>query len=277
MVNLFAALSALSYGIANFSGGAATRKSDVSAVMVWSQTVGILAGLGLVSLMRGAGPTWAAWLWGMASGISGGAGLMFFYQGLARGLTSIVSPCAAITGAAVPVLFGVIFGERPEILTWLGVALAVPAVLLLSVGRDDSDGRVLSSLRMGLMAGLGFGGFFILISRSGGESGLWPVIAARSASIPMLLTAGLLRRRPLRLRRGSRRAAAAAGIMDIAANLFFILATGSGVLITPSIIVGLHPAPTVLLQRIIFREKLGRRRTAGVIAALAGIVLIGMD
>ena len=98
------------------------------------------------------------------------------------------------------------------------------------------------------MAGLGFGGFFILISRSGGESGLWPIIAARSA-----------------------------GIMDIAANLFFILAAGSGGLITPSIIVGLHPAPTVLLQRIIFREKLGRLRTAGVIAALAGIVLIGMD
>ena len=65
--------------------------------------------------------------------------------------------------------------------------------------------------------------------------------------------------------------------MDIAANLFFILAAGSGVLITPSIVVGLHPAPTVMLQRIIFREKLGRLRTAGVIAALAGIVLIGMD
>ena len=276
MANIFASLTALSYGIANFSGGVATRKSDVLAVMVWSQLVGVLVGLAVVPLVSDVMPTTEAWLWGMASGLSGGVGLMFFYQGLAAGFASIVSPVAAITGAAVPVLFGLIVGERPEPITWLGVAISIPAILLLSSRQNDSAGRVSISLRMGFLAGLGFGGFFILISRGSGESGLWPLIAARSASIPMLLTVALVRRRPLHLQKGSRAGAATAGIMDMVANLFFILATRFGILISASIIAGLHPAPTVLLQRIIFHEKLGRLRIAGVILALAGITLIGI-
>ena len=276
MVNLFAALTALSYGAADFTGGLAARKTSVLSVTVWSQAVGILTALAVLPLVGGARISLESWLWGMAAGLSGAAGLSFIYRGLAEGPAAVVSPSAALTGAALPVLFGFIIGERPGLLTWVGVLLAVPAILLLSIERGDSRGRVSAALRMGVIAGLGFGGFFVLISRSGDDSGLWPLVAARSAGVPMLLGISLARRQSLVLNKGSRAAAMGTGVMDMAANVFFLLAVRGGMLITASVIAALYPAPTVLLQRIVFGEKLNAARITGLVLALTGIALIGV-
>ncbi|MCK5736383.1 MAG: hypothetical protein KAH21_07890, partial [Spirochaetaceae bacterium] len=82
---IFAALSALSYGIADFTGGLASRKSPVSAVAAWSQAVGIFIALIAIPLLGGSAPSLQTWLWGAAAGVSGAAGLSFLYQGLAEG------------------------------------------------------------------------------------------------------------------------------------------------------------------------------------------------
>ena len=103
---------------------------------------------------------------------------------LATGLASVVSPTAAVTGAALPVLVGIALGERPEALTWLGVLIAIPAILLLSFERGEGRGQAVKSLRTGFIAGLGFGGFFILLARTGESSGLWPLLAARLNLLP---------------------------------------------------------------------------------------------
>ena len=276
MVVLFAALSALTYGIADFTGGLASRRSPVSAVVAWSQGIGIPVALAAAWLLGGEPPGLNSWLWGMAAGLSGAAGLGFLYQGLATGLASVVSPTAAVTGAAFPVLIGVLLGERPEMITWAGVALTIPAILMLSAERGDARGESLKSLRTGLIAGLGFGGFFILLSRTGDDSGIWPLVAARSASVPALVAVTLARRQSFVLRTGSRRAAMGAGILDMAANIFYLLAARSGMLITAAVITALYPAPTVLLQRMVFKESLGFRKIAGLILAVAGIALIGL-
>jgi len=273
---IFAAISALSYGIADFSGGLASRKSPVSAVVAWSQAVGILIALIAVPFISGPSPSLQTWLWGAAAGLSGAAGLSFLYQGLAEGRAVIVSPTAALTGAALPVLFGVLTGERPDPITWSGVAIALPAILLLSFERSDKRGAVIKSLRTGLIAGVGFSGFFILLSRTGEQSGLWPLVAARSASVPALLLATIIRRKPLILNKGSRRATLFAGTLDMLANIFYLLAFRSGMLITAVVVTAMYPAPTVILQRIVFKEKLSSLRIAGLLLALTGIALIGL-
>ena len=276
MVSLFAALSALTYGCADFTGGLATRKSPVSAVVAWSQAVGILVTLIAAPMLGGTRPGMEAWLWGAAAGLSGAAGLGFLYQGLATGLAAVVSPTAAVTGAALPVFFGVLIGERPDVLTWIGVGIAIPAILLLSSERGDGRGAALKSLRTGLLAGLGFGGFFILLSRTGDDTGLWPLLAARSASVPALFIVTLVQGRSLILKKGSRLATLGAGTMDMAANIFYLMAARSGMLITASVITALYPAPTVMLQRLVFKEHLGSLRVAGLVLAVAGIALIGL-
>jgi drug/metabolite transporter (DMT)-like permease len=271
-----AALSALSYGIADFSGGLAARKSPVSAVAAWSQAVGILIALLAVPLVGGSSPNLHTWLWGAAAGISGSAGLGFLYRGLSEGRAVIVSPTAALTGAALPVLFGVISGERPDLITWSGVAIALPAILLLSFERGEQRNAVLGSLRTGLIAGVGFSGFFILLSKTEAGSGLWPLVAARSASVPFLFLMTIIRRKPLLLNRGSRRATLSAGILDMLANIFYLMAARSGMLITAVVVTAMYPAPTVILQRIVFKENISALRIAGLLMALAGIALIGM-
>jgi len=273
---IFAALSALSYGIADFSGGLASRKSPVSAVAAWSQAVGILISLLALPLFSGSHLSVQIWLWGAAAGLSGSAGLGFLYQGLAEGRAVIVSPAAALTGAVIPVLFGVLTGERPEPVTWAGVAVALPAILLLSYERGEQKGAVLKSLRTGLIAGLGFSGFFILLSETGQSSGIWPLIAARSASVPALFLLTIIRRKPLILNKGSRRAALSAGALDMLANIFYLLAARRGMLITAVVVTAMYPAPTVILQRVIFKEKLSALRITGLLLALAGIALIGL-
>jgi drug/metabolite transporter (DMT)-like permease len=277
MYTLFAALSALTYGFADFSGGLAARKSPVSAVVAWSQAIGIPVAVLAAPLIGTSIPTMESWMWGAAAGLSGALGLGFLYKGLAEGYAGVVSPTSAVTGAVLPVLFGFISGERPGVLSWTGVLLALPAVFLLTWEKNENKGIVRESLRDGLVAGLGFGGFFILLAQTGELSGLWPLVAARTTSVPMLLIVTLVRRRSLALSPGSRISALGAGVLDMLANIFFLLSSRSGLLIIVAVITALYPAPTVLLHWIVLKEKLGVARIVGLAMALAGIALIGMS
>lgn len=274
MTVVFAVLSSLFYGCADFTGGLAARRSPILSVVIWSQFMGAVTVLAVQPLLGPFHLSLDSWIWGMAAGMAGSAGIGFLYHGLSTGLAAIVSPVSAVIGTILPVLFGVFVGERPDLLDWMGVGLAVPATVLLAMERDYSGHSVKDSLCSGFISGLGFGGFFILISRSGDDSGLLPLLAARTAGVPALLLLALVRRQPLILASGTRIATLGAGILDMGANILFLLATRSGLLIVASTLVALYPAPTVLLQKIVFHEKMGVLRLAGFIMAITGIVCI---
>lgn len=274
MTAIYAILCSLCYGCADFAGGLAARRSPVFAVAIVSQLVGAVTILALLPIMGGADSFAEVWKWGMSAGIVGSAGVVMLYHGLATGYAAIVSPLSALTSAVIPVLFGLILGERPDAMDWAGIALAVPAVLLLSMGDGKGSGQVSLSIRWGLLSGLGFAGFFILISRCGENSGMAPLVAARMGGIPVLLGIAFIRRQRLVLVRGSRLAVLGAGILDMGANVFFLLAVRSGLLIIATTITALYPAPTVLLQRLLLGEKITALRLAGLVLAVLGVVFI---
>ncbi|WP_168203487.1 DMT family transporter [Oceanispirochaeta crateris] len=276
MVTLFASLSALTYGSADFYGGLASRKSSATAVVAWSQGVGLLTALLAAPLMGTSFVEASDIFWGIAAGLVGASGVGILYRGLATGLASVVSPMAALTGAVLPVFFGLITGERPNLLTWCGISLALPAIILLSAEKEEKKDHVLQSLKMGFLSGIGFSGFFILIAQSGDNSGLWSLVAARAATVPLFLIITLLRRHPLFLTRGSSIHAVLAGALDMAANIFYLLATRTGFLVTAVVITALYPAPTVFLQRMVLQEKLSKSRVYGLILAIAGAAMIGI-
>jgi len=276
MVTIFASLSALTYGSADFYGGMAARKSQAVTVVFWSQGIGLLVALIASPLMGSAAISIGDILWGIGAGLSGAAGVGILYRGLASGLAAVVSPVAALAGATIPVIFAVLSGERPEIVTWIGVSLILPAILLLSTEQGEKKEHVLKSLQLGFMAGCGFGGFFILIAQTGENSGMWPLLAARTASVPVFLLITLIRKLPVRLDKESTGYAALAGSLDMGANVFYLLATRTGFMVTAVIISSLYPAPTVILQRIIRGEKLNFLRICGIILAISGAALIGI-
>ncbi len=276
MVVLFASLSALTYGAADFYGGFATRKNSAVTVVAWSQAIGLLIALFATPLLGEATVVTQDILWGIAAGVSGAIGVAFLYHGLASGLASIISPVAALTGAILPVFFGVVTGEQPTPLSWIGVSLAIPAILLLSLEKGERSAHQIRSFQMGFLAGVGFSGFFILIAQTGDSSGMWPLVAARAVTVPLFLMTLLLRKRPIRLVKGSRRYAFTGGILDMGANIFYLLASRSGLMITAVVITALYPAPTVLLQRLFLGEKLTPLRIGGLVLAITGAALIGI-
>lgn len=276
MVTLFASLSALSYGSADFYGGMSSRNNSATSVVAWSHAIGILVALIAAPLFGASSIRGADLMWGIAAGLSGAMGVGILYRGLASGLAAVVSPVAALTGATLPVLFALLAGERPELLTWSGIALALPAILLLSSENREKRDHVLKSLRLGFLSGCGFSGFFILIAQTGDGSGMWPLLVSRMATAPFFFMITAIQKRPLLLNKGSLKYALLAGTLDLGANIFYLLAARTGFMVTAVIITALYPAPTVLLQRIFRGEKLNGKRIIGLILAIIGAAMIGV-
>ena len=191
MAILLAGLSALMYGAGDFCGGMATRRAPLFTVLVFSQLVGLCVAAGAALAFGQRLPSAADLLWGAAAGVCGAAGLAALYRALAATLVAVASPIAAVIGAAIPLLLGLALGERPGALAWIGIGLAVPAIVLLAAGPAEQarGGMVRRAVLLGTAAGIGFGLFFFAISRTSSTSGLWPLAAARCATISLVVLA----------------------------------------------------------------------------------------
>jgi drug/metabolite transporter (DMT)-like permease len=275
---LLALASSLSWGFSDFLGGVQSRRHPLLAVLLLSQGVALVVLAGAVVAGASTGHDAAATAWAAAAGISGLLGLTAFYRALAIGTMSIVAPLSA-TGAAIPVLVGVASGERPRAVQVVGMALAMVGVVLAAREAADSDAAARRTSQiaviLALLAAVGFGSFFAMIDRAE-ESGdvAWILLAARAPSVLLLLAACALTRPRLPSRPAAIGAIAAIGLFDLLANLFFVLATGRGLLSVVGVLAALYPAVTVLLARVLLHERLTRAQDAGVIVTLAGVVAL---
>lgn len=276
MVVFYALLSAAAFGTADFLGGFSSRKNHVIATVFWSQGAGLLTVLIAAPIIGAQNVSLADLLFGMAGGISGAFGVLYLFKGLSTGMASIVSPVAALTGAAFPVLFGFLTGERPPLLTWAGVVLLLPAITLMTWEKEEKSDHVLQSLRYGLLSGTLFGAFFIFLSQTSGSSGMWPLAAARASTVPLFLILTHFKGIRIKLIPGTKRITLVSGFLDMAANVFYLLAARTGYLIIAVILSALYPAQTVVLHKFILHEKLTIFRISGLILSIVGAVLIGI-
>ncbi|MEV4114230.1 DMT family transporter [Nonomuraea sp. NPDC049695] len=275
MTVILATACAVVYGTADFFGGLATRRSQVLSVVVLSQIAGLALILGLLPLLPGA-PSAPALAWGLAAGLSGAVGLVLFYRALATGVMSVVAPTTAVTSAALPVVFGLATGERSAFWALVGVVLALGAVLLVSQDRSADRRGSFASVLTALAAGAGFGGFFILLAMAPHEAGLWPLVGARLSSVTAVALLALATRRTLKPGPGSLHIIVAAGVLDMAANVLYLLAQQNGLLSLVAVLVSLYPASTLLLARQVLGERLRAIQVAGVTCALGAVALIAV-
>jgi drug/metabolite transporter (DMT)-like permease len=267
--------SAAVWGAGDFSGGLATRQGNVVGVVLLSQAIGLFCLLGLALLLEGALPPLRDLLFGGLAGIAGAVGLLALYSGLAQGQMGVVAPITAVLSALIPVIVGIVTEGVPPVLVLLGFGLAVTAVWLLSTG-GKTKGIRREELGLALLAGLGFSLFFIFIDQVSAGVVLWPLVAARVAAVPLLLLFVTVRRQWQRPSRNLLPIIALAGILDSGGNYFFVLAAQSGRLDIAAVLASLYPASTVLLARLILKEKLGSRQWLGVLVALIALVLIAI-
>ena len=274
MALFLAGLTSVLYGVADFTGGLATRTDRVFPVVVYSQTIGLTGALVALALLPAVTLDRSDIAWGMAAGLAGGIALVFFYQGLATGRVVVVAPVAALMSAVVPVAVGLALGERPSALASVGVVVSFAAIWLVSSGRRDDHGGPTKAW-MGLLSGIGFGLFFVFIAQTPDSSGLWPLVPARLVSISLVMVIGFLTG-TMRATRTNLGLIAAAGVLDMAANITFLLASRSALLSLVAVITSLYPAATVMLARFVLHERLRGRQPIGLGLAAAGVVLIAL-
>lgn len=275
---LLSFVSALLYGLADFAGGHASRRNSVFAVMVLSQGVGIVVALIAAPILGPNAPAFADLAWGAAAGVSGCLGIMTLYRGLAMHTAAIVSPVSALVGAILPAAFGLALGEKPSALALAGGLVCIPAILLLAYEKGETRDRakLRSSFLFGIIAGIGFGGFFIAVSRSSAASGLWPLVCSRAASLSIVAAAALIGRKGFAVAKADKPVAAFAGAADMLANVCFLLASRSSLLFIVTLITSLYPAPTVVLARAFHGQRIAWPRAVGIALAIAGVALIGL-
>jgi len=248
-------------------------------VLVGSQVVGLLCVLAVIPVLPTAHAELSDFGWGALAGVSGFVGLFLLYRSLAMGAMSIVSPITAVVAAAVPVVAGLLAGERPGVVPLVGIGLAFAAIALVSRTPSDAGAHHVrigpGILGVALVAGLGFGLFFVALSHSGDDAGLWPLVGAKSVSIVVAVVFALSTRE--RLWPAGRTASlivALTGVFDMIANALFLLASREGLLAVVGVISSLYPASTVALAFTIDHERLHRTQVMGLLLAAGAVVLI---
>jgi drug/metabolite transporter (DMT)-like permease len=270
---LLAALSAMIWGVADFSGGKASQRADPVVVTVVSQVVGLPVLAACLIVVPGQ-PTASALGWGAAAGVAGLGGIILLYKALSAGAMAVTAPVTAVTAAVVPMGVGLITDRTPGLLALGGAGLAVVAIGLISVGPGARGGAARPALvGTALLAGALFGLFFAALGQVTEGAGMWPLLAVRISSIA--LGAALLFRRPIRGRvaRSVVPFVVAAGALDILANALYIGAAARGHLTVVAAIASLYPASTVVLALLVDRERLRPLQIAGLGIAATALVL----
>jgi drug/metabolite transporter (DMT)-like permease len=263
--------ASLTWGFADFFGPLKGRTLGALRVLVYVQ-LGGLVGIAVVVAVRGKGPADVAALLAIPAAVSGTLGLYAYYRGMAVGAMSIVAPIAGIS-AAVPVVFGIATGDRPSLWQWLGIAAALGGVFLAS-REPGRRGKVAAGVGLALLAAIGFGGYFPPMHAAGNADFWWAALIFRMTSASVILAAVAIRRPSLAIEPIQVPLLVLIGIGDMLGNLLFAAASTSGLVSITSVLASLYPIVTVVLARLVLKERVARSQEAGIVLTLAGVALI---
>jgi drug/metabolite transporter (DMT)-like permease len=269
---MFGLAASLCWGSGDFNGGLASRRSSASSVVIAAYAVGFVLLIGLALIWREPFPSSLNIMWGGLAGLAGVIGLISFYSALSIGRMGIAAPVSAVLTASLPVLFSTFTVGLPSLLQLAGFVLALLAIGLIS-RPERSKGRP-EGMGLALLAGCGFGCFFILISRVSHDATFWPLAVARFTSVLFLLLVTLIRQQQVLPRTTAVPLILLAGVLDAIGNTFFVLAAHTGRLDIAAILSSLYPAATVLLAAIVLRERVTRIQGIGILLALVAVPLI---
>ncbi|MFF0277582.1 EamA family transporter [Streptomyces sp. NPDC004330] len=284
MTALFALATSLLWGLADFGGGLLTRRIPALTVVVVSQLLAV-AVLGTVVLATGAWTEAGPQLWyAVGAGVVGPAAMLAFYKALALGPMGVVSPLGSL-GVVVPVSVGLLVGDRPGLVQFAGIGVAVLGVVL--AGGPELRGAPVQrqAVLLTLVAAFGFGSVMALIAEASTTvTGLFLALFVQRVT-NVLVGGGALY---ASVRRGGRalpeggpgvvRAALPAlafvGLADVAANGTYAVAAQQGPVTVAAVLASLYPVVTALAAYAVLKERLRAIQAAGAGLALVGTVLL---
>ncbi len=266
---------AVAYGLADFVGGVMSRRTTMWAVAVAAQVAAAVLTTALALVFTG-DPSATDWLWALGAGVGSGGGTVFLYRGLGSGRMGVVAPLSAVGAALVPLVVGVVAGERPGALTWTGVGLALPGVWLVARTRDTgaATNSAAQDVVNGLLAGLGFGVLFAALGQVPEQAGLGPLALTQCSAVVVTIGAAMALRAAWLPRDRAALTATLAGVLSTAATLMFLLATQSGLLTVAGVLAALYPAVTVVLAAVVLREAIHRHQAVGLVLTAVAVAFV---
>jgi uncharacterized membrane protein len=215
------------------------------------------------------------WMMALMAGTLGTLGLLLLYHAMNLGLMSIATPVSALLAAALPVVVSMLREGLPSLTTIIGFGVALFAVWMIS----QSEGGVtdilahLTDLKLPLLAGIGFGCYFIFMHEAVQTSTFWPMVISRTGGLLLTTLFMLFRRDSWKVQAGAWTLIVLNGLLDVSGNTFFVIASQAGRLDVAAVLSSLFPGATVLLAWVFLKERLSRNQWIGIFAALMAIVL----
>jgi uncharacterized membrane protein len=270
--------AALGWGAGDFTGGLASRKTGAYRAVFYSEVVGVFLLFIMLGVFGENFPNLKIWLIAMLAGAIGTLGLMLLYHSMTLGLMSISAPVSALLAAVLPVIVSAFREGLPDLPIFIGFGFALAAVWLVSQSEDGVKDILshLSDLKLPMLAGVGFGLYFILMheATSSGAT-IWPMLASRTGGTLLIAAYIFISRTSFRVEdKSAWTFLILNGFFDIAGNVFFILSGQAGRLDVASVLSSLFSGVTVMLAWIFLKERLTQGQWLGVVSALVAIVLM---
>ncbi len=271
-------LAALGWGAGDFTGGIASRKTGAYRTVFYGELIGVFALFLVIAIISEPIPDLRSWLFAMLAGALGTLGLILLYHAMAIGVMSIAAPVSALLAAALPVVVGIFREGLPAWTTFIGFGFALFAVWMISQGEGGVTDIFshLADLKLPLIAGIGFGSYFVFMHEATSTgSTIWPMVASRSGGMILITIYMLIVRAEWKVEdRSAWPIIVLNGILDISGNVFFILAGQMGRLDVAAVLSSLFPGTTVMLAWIFLKERLSPTQWIGIASALTAIVLM---
>ena len=274
---IWAGFAALFYGLADYSGSRASRFANSASITFFGQAMAFM-GIGVFLLFaRTPVMPLESWLWTTGGGFGGALALVAFYKAMSMGSMTVIAPITAVIGLSVPVIAGVLSGERPSGSAWIGILLATVAVALVADVLDRHDlptpPRV---IWMAVAAGLGFGMIFVCMGNASHVHGVWPLFGQRLVSVPTVAAIALIQTRSISVPKRVVLLSIAAGVLDTSANGLYLLATSAELMSIVSVVVAMYPVATIFLAMTLDHERLHKSQGVGLLLAITSLVLISI-
>jgi len=267
-------LAAAAYGLSDFVGGVFSKRVSPWSVAFVSGVSGAVA-LAVFALIDGGEPRGADYAWSLLAGVGNGFGTAFLYRGLSSGRMGVVAPVSGVGAALVPVVVGLASGERPGVIVWAGMIVALPAIwLVASEPASTEPSAPRSGLLDGVLAGLGFGSLFAALGQIPEESGFLPLALNQLVGTVVIVMVATALRSTWVPREPAAYAGVICGILAALATGLFLLATQSGFLTIAAVITSLYPAFTVILAFSVLREHVHRLQGLGLLLCAAAVALV---
>lgn len=273
---IFGLSAALGWGAADFTGGLASRRTGAYRAVLYGEAVGLVFIVAAVLAVREPLPALAPLAMATFAGAIGTTGLLMLFHALENGKMSIATPVSALMAATLPVLAGTLLQGFPGLLTFLGFLLSLAAIWLIS-REEGSNSRTFAhirELRLPLLAGIGFGTYFILVHEAAQQSTYWTMLSSRIGGVLVMVAFMLSRRKAWTVLRDAWPLILLNGILDITGNAFYILASQIGRLDVAAVLSSLYPGITVLFAAILLKERVVRSQALGILLALTAIILL---